>query len=205
MATATAPGYRTSYTVKARSRAGEHEFLSCSLVASRVLAVAIPLTQGKTAFIDPEDAALVGVYGWAAQRRENNLWYAIAYVRGSAANGGTARYVYMHALVSGASRPDHIDRNGLNNTKINLRVANGAQNNANQGKRQGCSSRFKGVTYVARTGKWAAQLHSGGRKHHLGYFTEEEEAARVYDDAAVQKFGEFAATNAMLGLLPEEG
>jgi hypothetical protein len=170
-----------------------------------VPALAVPLTQGKSAFIDPEDAALVATgHTWSAQRRENGLWYAVAYVRGSARNGGTGRYIGMHILVSGISRPDHVDRNGLNNTRINLRPAATWQNGGNTGKRKGTSSRFKGVTFVSRTGRWAAQLHHLGRKTHLGYFVEEEEAARGYDRAAMAHFGEFAATNVALGLLPPE-
>jgi hypothetical protein len=181
-------------------------FAECSLLESRVPAVVIPLTQGQFVFVDPEEVARVTTgYTWSAQSRENNLWYAIAYVRGSARNGGTARYVYMHALITGCPGVDHRDRNGLNNTKVNLRVATDVQNSANTGKRSGTSSRFKGVSFVGRTGRWKASLHTGGRNLHLGYFTDEQEAARVYDDAATTRFGEFAATNVVLGLLPAEG
>jgi hypothetical protein len=112
----------------------------------------------------------------------------------------------MHALVSGMAAPDHRDRNGLNNTKANLRPAIHAQNMGNQPKRRGTSSRFKGVSFVPRTGRWQARIGVNGCKHHLGYHLTEEEAARDYDRAAVRHFGEFAATNASLGLLlPAEG
>lgn len=183
------------------------DLAECSLLATRQLAVVVPLTQGKVAFIDPEDVQRVtSGYTWAALRRENDVWYAVANIRGSRSAGRRGpRQIYMHTLVSGLSKPDHRDRNGLNNTKINLRAAEDWQNSGNTGKRKGTSSRFKGVTYVARTGRWAAQMHHRGHKIHLGYFTEEEEAARGYDRAAAAHFGEFAATNVMLGLLPAEG
>lgn len=177
-------------------------FAECCLLADREPALVVPLTRGHEAFISPGKAELVAAYKWSAQRRDNGLWYAIAYVVGSARGGKPGRYVYMHALVSGGQRVDHRDRNGLNNTDANLRAATTVQNGGNTGKRSGTSSRYKGVTYVARTGRWAAQLHHLGRKTHLGYHATEEEAARVYDDAAVRQFGEFARTNVMLGLLP---
>lgn len=225
MATAAVP-YRTRYLGE-QSAAGEHDFSchaddrihaedcecwchgaaaagfsECSLLADREPALVVPLTRGHEAFISPGKAELVAAYKWSAQRRDNGLWYAIAYVVGSARGGKPSRYVYMHALVSGGQRVDHRDRNGLNNTDANLRAATTVQNGGNTGKRSGTSSRYKGVTYVARTGRWAAQLHHLGRKTHLGYHATEEEAARVYDDAAVRHFGEFACTNVMLGLLP---
>lgn len=178
-----------------------NELAECTLLAARVPAVAISLTQGKTAFVDPEDVVLVSGYSWHAECHRNGRWYARAYVR------ETDSYVRMHVLVGGRPGLDHKDRNGLNNTKVNLRVATESQNRVNAGKRQQVtSSRFKGVSLDKRSGRWTAYVRISGKRRHLGCFAEEEEAARVYDDAAVRCFGEFAATNASLGLLlPAEG
>lgn len=191
--------------VKRRNHEYSEPFAECSLLVSRRRAVVIPLTRGKVTFIDPGDVPLVtSGYTWSAHRRADGLWYARAYIRGSARGGQPARHIFMHVLIGGEPGIDHRDRDGLNNTRANLRSANGSQNTANQGKRGGTSSRFKGVSLIPRTGRWRATI-SPGPGAHLGSFATEEEAARVYDRAATAHFGEFAATNVMLGLLPEEG
>lgn len=89
---------------------------------------------------------------------------------------------------------DHIDRNRLNNRRSNLRVCTNAQNQANRVALPH-SSRFKGVTLQRRTGRYEAQIVSKGRKIHLGTFATEEDAAKAYDAAARNEWGEFARTN----------
>ena len=91
---------------------------------------------------------------------------------------------------------DHIDGNGLNNRRENLRLASHSQNLANQKRsRIGCSSKYRGVSWFKRTGIWIAQITV--RYHHrgLGYFKDEKDAARAYDKAALEAFGEFAVLN----------
>lgn len=184
-----------------------NELAECTLLAARLPAVAISLTQGKTAFISPEKVPLVTTgYTWAACRKNDSLWYAVARVRGVARDGGKpGRLVYMHVLISGGRGVDHRDRNGLNNTEVNLRPTGKSGNGANRGPSANNTSGFKGVSFHRRKNLWQAQITVRGQGLRLGYFPEKEEAARVYDDAATAHFGEFAATNVMLGLLSEEG
>ncbi len=91
--------------------------------------------------------------------------------------------------------PDHIDGNGLNNRRSNLRPASNSQQVANQGVRSDNTSGYKGVTWREDRGKWEAKIQSGGKRRCLGLFDDKIEAAKVYDHAALEAFGEFAVLN----------
>lgn len=90
---------------------------------------------------------------------------------------------------------DHVDGNGLNNRRDNLRRATNQGNNANRKSQRGSGSRFKGVWFHKVAGKWEAAIQCDGKKQYLGLHVLEEEAARAYDEAALRLFGEFARLN----------
>lgn len=147
----------------------------------------IPLTQGRVAIVDDEDAARVAGCKWHYLR----CGYAHNSTRG-----------YMHRVLLGAGpgeRVDHVSGDKLDNRRANIRIATAAQNAANVGKREGHRSKFKGVTPLPWRG-WMARI----KNTYLGSFPTPELAARAYDRAALEHFGAFAKTNAMLGLLPVE-
>ena len=151
----------------------------------------IPLTQGKYAIVDPEDYEELARYKWHCQGM-GGTYYAFGNVR----NG--QRRVAIHRWIVGARRGevvDHIDGDGLNNRRANLRICSVAENTRNRRARQGVSSRYKGVTYYEKQGKWQARICAGGKRHYLGWFGDEEEAARAYDAAARRLHGEFASVN----------
>jgi hypothetical protein len=114
-----------------------------------------------------------------------------------------SKYHYVHRLVAEAfiSNPegkrcvDHIDHNRENNIITNIRWATNNQNQGNRLKGNRCTSIFKGVVWYKRHSKWNAQILVDGKRKHLGYYHDEEEAARAYDRAAIQHFGEYALTN----------
>ena len=159
--------------------------------------VEIPLTQGVFALVDAADAPLVTGYSWCLTKVGRRR-YATAYVRGSAKI--RPQYVTMHRLLLNAPNRmdvDHIDGNGLNNTRANLRLASRAQNMANVARVSHGRSKHKGVTFVARLRlrPWRAQIMVNGKHLHLGQYATEVEAAKAYDAAARLHFGEFARTN----------
>ena len=150
--------------------------------------MSIPVGKTHVALIDECDADALTGYNWMFNGR-----YAYTLVDGKA--------LFMHRLV--ASPPDemlvdHIDGDGLNNQRHNLRICTHTQNMWN--RRSSCgASRFKGVHLDK--GAWRAQINVKGKRISLGTFTTETKAARAYDKAAVEFFGEFACTNRELGLL----
>jgi hypothetical protein len=110
---------------------------------------------------------------------------------------GAVLQLPLHSLLTGFPLTDHRDRDPLNNSRSNLRLATHSQNQANRGanRRRG-TSRFKGVSWSADKGKWQATL----AKKYIGRFVNESDAARAYDREAVRCYGEFACTNETLGL-----
>jgi hypothetical protein len=110
--------------------------------------------------------------------------------------------LHMHRLlVPDCEDVDHINHDGLDNRVYdfatdtgNIRPTTHAENMQNR-RTQAHSSRFKGVSWNARQHKWHAGIRKDGQDTHLGYFHDEETAARAYDAAAVEYFGEFAHLN----------
>jgi hypothetical protein len=92
---------------------------------------------------------------------------------------------------------DHINYNGLDNRRCNLRICTFKENSASARKCFGrkAKSRYKGVSYSARDGRWKAQYCVNGWPYFLGRFDTEEEAAVVYDKKALELYGEFALLN----------
>lgn len=90
---------------------------------------------------------------------------------------------------------DHIDSNGLNNQRSNLRPATASQNRWNMRKREGRTSKYKGVYWHKKTRKWMARIGHLYKHKYLGNFTNEIDAAKAYDSAAIKLFGEFAFLN----------
>jgi hypothetical protein len=111
---------------------------------------------------------------------------------------------YIHKLVQSAFNLgkgfiDHINQNRADNHLKNLRVATRSQNLANQKSKRG-SSKFKGVSFFKQTKRWEAYIKKDGKRYHLGFFKSEEDAARAYDEVAIEKFKEFAYINFPLSL-----
>jgi len=140
------------------------------------------------ATIDEADMPLISGHKWTCFPM-GSTFYAV--------RGAGGRNVYMHRLIMSVPRGlevDHIDGNGLNNQRSNLRIATRSQNMANTGPRGG-SSRFKGVSFHKRAAKWQAYITVENHRHYLGLHGDEVSAAQAYDIAAREAFGEFAKLN----------
>ena len=144
--------------------------------------------------VDDEDYGTLSAHTWYALMGRNTT-YAIAYNNG--------KTIYMHRMIMGlvdAPRGiyvDHINGNGLHNNRANLRISDNQNNQRNQRKHAKAHSRHKGVSRDKRnlTKPWIAQITLSGKKKHLGCYRTEIEAARAYNNAALEHFGEHAHLN----------
>lgn len=146
----------------------------------------IPLTQARIALVDDDDfERLMAVGKWQL---------ATCGGRHYAQHGGNGWCVRMHVLLMGGiGMVDHINGDGLDNRRSNLRLATSSQNGANIPAPSHNTSGYKGVSLYKRTGRWRA--YAGANARHLGYFATAEEAARAYDAAATETWGNFARLN----------
>ena len=155
----------------------------------------IELTQGKFAFVDLEDIERVNKYKWFALK-SGKLWYAIRQFKDET---GRNRMQRLHRFIMNAEVGiivDHIDGDGLNCCKENLRFATHAQNRSNHASLNlNNVSGYCGVSWKKDKNKWHAYLTKKGVKKFLGYFSTKEEAAKAYNEAALQEFGKYAKLN----------
>jgi hypothetical protein len=150
----------------------------------------INLTQGKVALVDDEDYEYLNQWTWCAQK-DRNTYYA---KRGVNKGNNKTERINMHRLIMNTPHDmfvDHIDHDGLNNQKYNMRNCTWAQNTRN--KTASGSSKYLGVCII--NGLFHAQICVNRKCIRLGDFIFEEDAARAYDEAANQYFGEFANLN----------
>jgi len=156
----------------------------------------IPLTQGKYAIVDPEDYERLSKHKWHANKG-GATFYAARWAPRK--RGKNLTLIYMHRQV--LNNPDsdfidHINHNGRDNRKANLRPATRAQNNYNRKKYDNNSySKYKGVSFKQKKQIWTAQIGLNNKMMFLGYFKKEIDAAKAYDAAARKYHKEFAVTN----------
>lgn len=152
----------------------------------------VPLTKGHTAIMDAGDVALVSKHSWCAVSAGGGKTVYAA--RGT--HDGKTILLHREILGAGSGREvDHINGNGLDNRRSNLRLCSGSQNAMNRQSGWGAHSKFKGVTWHKAGKKWRAYIKVGGKQRHLGCFDREEDAALAYDNAATEAFGDFASLN----------
>lgn len=155
--------------------------------------------RGRVALVDLEDFDLAAQHRWhvretdpVAPGRRPNGPYAVTEIVQS---DGRRRTITMHALIMGQPFIDHVNHNGLDNQRHNLRPATHVQNAGNSRKNPGKTSRYKGVFWDRWRSCWSAKITVNRQASSLGRYEREEDAALAYDIAAREAFGEYALTN----------
>lgn len=155
----------------------------------------IKISQGNYAFVDDCDYEIVSKFKWRSLVCKTNI-----YASGRITRGVGAKSVLMHRFILGLSSKDkievdHINGNGLDNRRSNLRPCTRGENSRNLKKRSDNTSGYKGVCWTNDRKKWIAQIQFNGKHWRIGRFNNKIDAALAYDRVAKEKFGEFAKLN----------
>lgn len=157
----------------------------------------IQLTQGYVALVDDEDYERVNCIKWTLRStgRNNIKKYAITSIYIKAIN--KTIYLRLHRFILNINpldlEVDHIDGDGLNNHKSNLRLCTRQQNCQNVNNKK--SRDYKGVSTTRNPNLFRAYIKKDKRFYSLGYYSSRKEAAIAYNNKALELFGEYANLN----------
>ena len=152
----------------------------------------IKLTKGKVAIVDASDYDALMKFKWCARKnRGANVFYAMAYL---GKDEGRKSY-YMHSLL--LDRPkgmeiDHINGNGLDNRRSNLRICTRSENEMNRGKNKNNTSGYKGVCWNKNDKRWYVKIGLNNKQINLGRFSDKLEAYKAYVSACKKYHGKYA-------------
>jgi hypothetical protein len=149
----------------------------------------IPLTKGKFAIVDDEDYEELSKYKWKVRLIRKHFY---------AFRGITDRWICMHREIMGLPLRDnrvvdHINNDGIDNRRCNLRICTHQQNCFNKKIQVGRNSQYKGVRKDRN--RWKASIKHNYKEIHIGSFGSEIDAAKAYDNKAKELFGEFSCLN----------
>lgn len=144
----------------------------------------IPLTKGKVTIVDDCDFEYLNQFKW----HFNNKGYAIRTRRAAERPG--SKHILMHsALLPSAKEVDHINNDGLDNRRSNLRSVTHLQNMWNYSMPMTNTSGYMGVTWQKGVDRWKAQIGIRGKNKYLGLFDTPEEASAAYEAAKAKRDG----------------
>lgn len=151
----------------------------------------IKLNHGYYAILDKKDYIKLKKYTWFIRNNKNTIYVE---------RWGKKEqpHIHMHREIMNPKyneQVDHINGNGLDNRRCNLRICSQSQNQANSKIRKDNTSGYKGITFHKATNKWQAQIQINKERKHLGVFSDIKEAKKTYDEALIKYFGIFAKTN----------
>lgn len=146
----------------------------------------IKLTQGKVVLVDDIDFDWLNQWKW---------YYDHGYARRDFGGRNNKIHIYMHRLIITGKEIDHINGNGLDNRRSNLRVATHADNLKNMTKHKDTVSGLKGAYFAKDKNRWFSRIMVNGKNFFLGYFSTKEESAKAYDAASKELHGDFGRRN----------
>lgn len=150
----------------------------------------IKLTQGKVALVDDADYEELSKHNWCANKGRITFYAG----RGVKIKGKHVT-IPMHRVIMKTPKgmdTDHIDGNGLNNQRENLRICTHAENSINRGKCKSNTSGYKGVSWHGGGKKWLSKIRVKRKQINLGIFLTKEEAYKAYCEGAKKYHGEFS-------------
>ena len=143
------------------------------------------------AFVEDADYEMISKYSWYIKIDMDDI---LSYAFASVNNKLTSMHKFIMESLPENMIIDHKDGNGLNNRRSNLRFATLEQNGQNSKKKEGTSSKYKGVSWNKNFKKWVA-CYKGKKTAYLGCFDIEEEAAKAYDIYVLKTLGPDSRTN----------
>lgn len=154
--------------------------------------IEIILTKGYSAIIDESDFDLVSQHIWHVKIGKYTN-YAMTNIKDG--NGKSTTLAMHRLLFPDCEVVDHIDKNGLNNQRHNLRPSTYSENNTSREWKNPGVSKYKGVSWDKKANKWIVQIQKDKIHYNLGRYENEEVAAIVYNKHAMQLHSKFAHLN----------
>lgn len=156
----------------------------------------IPLSLGKFSIVDIDDYQWIvnWPYKWrcVSQKYTNYADTHCGYFNGKEVRISLHR---MIMCVPDGMQVDHVNGDGLDNRRCNLRICTARQNCQNRTKNTKYSSKYKGAVWREQTKRWRCLMRINGKMTEIGTFKTELEAAKAYNEAAIKYFGEYARLN----------
>lgn len=156
-------------------------------------AALVELTKGKWAIVDAADATAVGAFNWCAMKKKTN-WYAARGWRSGRSRGQQSLHQFIADVmgIGDAEYLDHVNGDGLDCRRANIRRATAAQNAHNARLLARNTSGVKGATWNRRLCKWECYLQANKVRHYVGVFESLDAARAALASRRVEVHGEYA-------------
>ncbi len=156
----------------------------------------IKLSQGKYALVDDTDYEFLSQYKWSVSKTRKTFYAIKSLVINKKTN--KRQTLIMHRMIMNTPKDmhtDHINGNGLDNRRKNLRICTSMQNSWNSRTAKNNKSGYKGVCFIKYRNKYKAQICHNRKIVFLGYFTQKADAAIAYNNASKIFHGAFSNLN----------